>query len=210
MERRPRHSPDQTRREILIAAEAQFHLQGYGGMSMRRLAEGLGMSAATIHKYYVNKQGLAEAVCGAILSRFFAHIQSRIVVEEGTQIAFERFAEAILEYHSGDRQLTPEIFELYVFAAQSDWLVFRKFRTQVVGLLRQILEEGVQRRDVRPTAVAQGEQVFDGFVSILHPFWSEIFPLMLTRGGINWRGCSFRLFAGDDTRRYHRTLTFRS
>lgn len=176
MERRARHSPDETRREILAAAEAQFQLHGYAGMSMRRLADALGMSAATIHKYYFNKRGLAEAVCGVILSRFFAHIESRIFVQEGTQIAFERFADAILEYHSRNMQLTPEIFELYVFAAQSDWMVFREFRMQVVGLLRQILQEGVRRRDVRPTAVGQVEQVFDGFASIMHPLLVRDFP----------------------------------
>lgn len=176
MERRPRHSPDQTKREILIGAEAQFQLHGYAGMSMRGLSEALGMSAATIHKYYLNKRGLAEAVCGVILARFFAHIESRIFTKEGTQVAFERFAEAIVDYHMGDVRMTPQVFEIYVFAAQSDWIVFREFRAQVVGLLRQILEEGVRRKDVRPTAIAQVEQVFDGFASIMHPLLLRDFP----------------------------------
>lgn len=143
---------------------------------MQGLAKHLGMSAATIHKYYQNKRGLAEAVCGVFLSRFVAHIESRIFVEEGTQAALERFAAAILEYHSGDVHLTPEIFEIYVFAAQSDWVVFRAFRARVVELLRQILQEGVRRKDVRPTAVAQAEQVFDGFASIMHPLLVRDFP----------------------------------
>lgn len=176
MDRRPRHSPDQTRREILIAAETQFQLHGYSGMSMQGLAKALGMSAATIHKYYKNKRGLAEAVCGVFLSRYVAHIESRIFVDDGTQVAFERFATAIVEYHSGDIHLTSEIFEIYVFAAQSDWVVFREFRTQVVELLRKILQEGVQRKDVRPSAIAQAEQVFDGFASIMHPLLVRDFP----------------------------------
>lgn len=176
MDRRPRHSPDQTRREILIAAEHQFQLHGYAGMSMRGLAKALGMSAATIHKYYKNKRGLAEAVCGVFLARYVAHIDSRIFVGEGTQVALERFASAIVEYHSGDLHLTSEIFELYVFAAQSEWVVFHDFRDQVVELLRKILEEGARRQDVRPCAVDQAEQVFDGFASIMHPLLVRDFP----------------------------------
>lgn len=143
---------------------------------MQGLAKALGMSAATIHKYYQNKRGLAEAVCGAFLSRFVAHIESRLFMEEGTQVAFDRFAMAFLEYHSGDLHTPPEIYEIYVFAAQSDWVVFREFRAQVVELLRRILEEGVRRKDVRPTAVAQVEQVFDGFASIMHPLLVRDFP----------------------------------
>lgn len=143
---------------------------------MQGLAKVLGMSAATIHKYYKNKRGLAEAVCGVFLSRYVAHIESRIFVEEGTQVAFERFAAAIVEYHSGDIHLTSEIFELYVFAAQSDWVVFREFRTQVVELLRNVLQEGVGRKDVLPSATAYADQVFDGFASIMHPLLVRDFP----------------------------------
>ena len=183
MDRRPRHSPDHTRREILIAAEAQFQLHGYASMSMQGLAKALGMSAATIHKYYQTKRGLAEAVCGVFLSRYVAHIESRIFADEGTQVAFERFAMAILDYHTGDVHLTREIFEIYVFAAQSDWVVFREFRAQVVDLLRKILKEGVRRKDVRPTAVAQAEQVFDGFASIMHPLLVRDFPQELGERG---------------------------
>jgi AcrR family transcriptional regulator len=183
MERRPRHPPDQTRQEILVAAEAQFQLYGYAGMSMQGLAKALGMSAATVHKYYKNKRGVAEAICGVFLSRYVAHIESRIFVDEGTQIAFEHFAAAIVEYHSGDIHLTPEIFELYVFAAQSDWVVFREFRTQVVELLHKILQEGVRRKDVRPSAVSQADQVFDGFASIMHPLLVRDFPLEVGQRG---------------------------
>lgn len=152
-------------------------------MSMQGLAKALGMSAATIHKYYQTKRGLAEAVCGVFLSRYVAHIESRLFVDEGTQVAFERFALAIVDYHTGDVHLTPEIFEIYVFAAQSDWVVFREFRAQVVDVLRKILEEGVRRKDVRPTAVAQAEQVFDGFTSIMHPLLVRDFPQELGARG---------------------------
>ncbi|KTB79599.1 hypothetical protein AO069_27080 [Pseudomonas syringae pv. syringae PD2774] len=143
---------------------------------MHGLAKALGMSAATVHKYYKNKRGLAEAVCGVFLSRYVAHIESCIFVDEGTQVAFERFASASVQYHSGDLHLTSEIFELYVFAAQSDWVVFREFRNKVVELLRKILKEGVSRQDVRPTAIAQAEEVFDGFASIMHPLLIRDFP----------------------------------
>lgn len=143
---------------------------------MQGLAKALGMSAATIHKYYKNKRGVAEAICGVFLSRYVAHIESRIFVDQGTQVAFERFAAAIVEYHCGDIHLTPEIFELYVFAAESDWVVFREFRTQVVEILDKILQEGVRRNDVRPSAMAQADQVFDGFASIMHPLLVRDFP----------------------------------
>jgi AcrR family transcriptional regulator len=176
MQRRPRHPPEQTRKEILAAAEAQFQLYGYARMNMQGLAKSIGMSPATVHKYFHSKQGLAEAVCGIMLSRYVAYIESRMVMDEGTEVAFDRFAIAILEYNSSNTYLTPEIFELYVSAAQQDWVVFREFRAQVVKLLREVLEEGVRRNDVRPSAVADVEQVFDSFASIMHPLLVRDFP----------------------------------
>jgi AcrR family transcriptional regulator len=152
-------------------------------MSMQALAKGLGMSAATIHKYFQNKRGLAEAVCGVTLTRFATHIESSIFVAEGTQVAFDRFAVAVLEYHSADTYLTPQLFELYVFAAESNWLVFREFRAYVVELLRKVLAEGVRRNDVRQSAIDQAEQVFDGFASIMHPLLVRDF-----KQGVDTRG----------------------
>ncbi|WP_416425115.1 TetR/AcrR family transcriptional regulator [Pseudomonas sp. App30] len=167
--RRARHTPQQTTREILIAAEGLFAEHGFAGMSMSGLAKQLGMSAATVHKYFGSKRGLAEAVCGLELERFAGHMEAAISTEDGTAVALERFAIAVLAYNSGFASPTPKIFELYVFAAQSDWTVFRAFRERVVHLLSKVLQAGEVRGDVRVGAAECVEQVFDGFSAILHP-----------------------------------------
>lgn len=59
-----------TRRRILDAAAQLFGELGPGGASMRRIAREAGVSLATVHHYFGNKQGLYDSCVAAMYSEF--------------------------------------------------------------------------------------------------------------------------------------------
>jgi AcrR family transcriptional regulator len=167
--RRPRHRPDQTRQEILKAAQTVIQTYGFAAMSISGLARQLGMSTTNIHKYFRSKDGLAEAVCGLELSRFVAYIKSQTFSSDNTRDALRLFAAALLSYNQNNTIVTHYMFELYIISAKSDWTVFRNFRAEMVEVLESILQVGVLCGDVRPNAISNAEQVFDSFATVMHP-----------------------------------------
>lgn len=63
---RPRDgNPEETRREILRAAEAGFATSGYAGATTRQVAGRAGVNVATLHYHFGSKEGLYRAVLDA-------------------------------------------------------------------------------------------------------------------------------------------------
>lgn len=60
---RPRDgNPEETRREILKAAEQSFAMAGFIGATTREVAARAGVNVATLHYHFGNKEGLYRAV----------------------------------------------------------------------------------------------------------------------------------------------------
>jgi AcrR family transcriptional regulator len=59
----------ETQRRILAAAHSLFSLHGEGSTSMRQIAKESDVSLATVHHYFVNKEGLYQAACDVMYER---------------------------------------------------------------------------------------------------------------------------------------------
>lgn len=59
---------EQTRRDIVTSAGAQFRIHGYGGVSMPALAAQAGVSVETIYRAFGSKAGLFRAVVDAAVA----------------------------------------------------------------------------------------------------------------------------------------------
>lgn len=78
-------SPDEIesfRSQLCDVATRQFAEAGYEGVTLRRLAAALGVSAMTPYRYFRNKGEIFEAVRGAAFERFGDHVSG---VHEATR-----------------------------------------------------------------------------------------------------------------------------
>ena len=62
--------------EILLAARRIFAAEGYAGLSMRRVASGVGMSLSNVQHYYKSKDLLIEALLLYTMNAFQAKIDN--------------------------------------------------------------------------------------------------------------------------------------
>jgi len=83
-DRRQRHRAS-LRREILDAASRLFVEEGYGRLTMRRLAERIEYSPTTIYLYFKDKNELLRAVCEETFSQLAAKLE-RIQGAPGTPL----------------------------------------------------------------------------------------------------------------------------
>lgn len=66
----------QLRQAILNAARTLISTEGYQGLSMRRLAEGVGYTPKTLYRYFTDKDDLLSELIEEDLGYFAAHLEA--------------------------------------------------------------------------------------------------------------------------------------
>jgi AcrR family transcriptional regulator len=97
---------ERTRELIAAAARARFVESGWAGTSIRSVAEGAGVSEATVYSVYGSKVGLASSLIDAAersadLQRVITELQDRAGDPAGQLLAFVGFDRRLYE-HGGD------------------------------------------------------------------------------------------------------------
>jgi AcrR family transcriptional regulator len=117
------------RDEIVAAALALLEQEGADGLSMRRIAERVGMRAASIYKHFPNKEALEAAVIS--------------VGFETQAAAFERADDGLEALAGSYRAFARERPDLYRLMTER-------------SLNRELLAEGAEARAAAPVIAAAG------------------------------------------------------
>jgi TetR/AcrR family transcriptional regulator len=98
-------NPEETRRRILDAAEAEFARKGYDGTRLRDVALAVGVHHALLHHYFKDKEGLFRAVLEraieSVSSRAFAVLRSTGDLSALT----ESFVETLVDFLAENKHL---------------------------------------------------------------------------------------------------------
>jgi AcrR family transcriptional regulator len=136
---------------ILSAAKELFSTQGYHGLSMRQIAESVGVSKAALYYHFKNKEQLFLAILDAYLDEMETMID-RIQAQEPTARGrIQRLVENILSQPLAQRsvirlgsqemaQLSPEAREAFNLAYD------RKFITKIDEIMKEGMDRGELRR----------------------------------------------------------------
>lgn len=80
---------EQYRKELLDKCFDLFAQKGYGSITMRQIAEGLGVSTGTLYHYFPSKQALfeqlAQEICEQDLSAALAELEGTQTLQEGME-----------------------------------------------------------------------------------------------------------------------------
>ncbi|MEH2194377.1 MAG: TetR/AcrR family transcriptional regulator [Nostoc sp.] len=92
---------EQYSKELLDKCFDLFAQKGYGSITMRQIAEGLGVSTGTLYHYFPSKQALFEQlvqeICEQDLSAAFAELEGSQTLQEGME-AIGRYLVANEDY----------------------------------------------------------------------------------------------------------------
>lgn len=166
---RKRRTAQETAAEILNKAAAMVSVHGYAAFSLADLAKAMRVSPATIHKYYGSKLVLAERICALQLDNFLAYVESAHNTEAPFNERLCAISQALATYHWSQAKGALWCTDLYVSAWQSEWTVFCEFRGKVIGLLRDLLLEGVRQGALIQDAPDQAPAFYDALQIFMHP-----------------------------------------
>ena len=131
----------QRREDILTHAASLFQELGFGGATMRELAERVGIEAASLYNHFTSKQAMLAAICTQVAE---AYMGSMAAIE-ANKVPFAAKVEALLRLHvqlahrlgpavavAGHefRHLSPESLETYLKSRRAYEQHFEALLTQ--------------------------------------------------------------------------------
>jgi AcrR family transcriptional regulator len=142
-----------TRERVLAAARDLFVEVGYDGATIRMIAERAGVATGSVFTTFASKLHILGAVMEERLDRLYAELDS--VARHLRGSTADRLC-SIMAVHYDFEMQRPKLFTAFL-AANFEWtdgapvITFGKV-PQLRGMLRDILDGGVQTGEVRPDA----------------------------------------------------------
>ncbi|WP_164901876.1 TetR/AcrR family transcriptional regulator [Neorhizobium lilium] len=167
--RRPRRKAEETRDDILAAAEILLRKKGLTAFSIANLAAELKMSPANVFKHFHSKTALADAICERHVVQMIGRFQAfdePIAAPERLVIAVRR----LMETHLADIKENPYLFEMLVVVSEADLPSGRHYKQLIENLFANLVRHGIETGVYKCTEdSAITRNVGSAFASVLHP-----------------------------------------
>lgn len=132
-----------TDQRLLHQAIEEIRRFGSQRVTVVSIAQGLGLSHASVYRYFPSKQALIEAVT----LNWLQPIEMRLrQIADGPDPIYDKLEHLLLGLHRSYRdkmEQDPHIFHIFLEAIQGATSVARKHRKKIQGEIARILEEGL-------------------------------------------------------------------
>lgn len=139
------------RDKILQTAQGLFIQRGYNGLSMRAIAEQVGVSKAALYYYFEDKQQLFLAILEASLAQVENLIDEITAQGGSSQARLELFVFRILDQPADQRAVirlaSQEVAQLDMAARAA---FEADYQTRFLDKISYIFDEGIQAGELRP------------------------------------------------------------
>lgn len=165
----PEGEPVDLRAQILYAAERLFIQYGYHGLSMRQIAEAVGVSKAALYYHFKDKEELLFAILGEYLDRIGALLDEVIAGASTSQERIHQLLERLLLQPAEQRaaiRLTSQVMDQLSPTRRSELqsVYQEKFLLKIQG----ILQAGIEKGELRPVDPSVAAWVLLG---MLYPYY---------------------------------------
>ncbi|MDH5571745.1 MAG: TetR/AcrR family transcriptional regulator [Gammaproteobacteria bacterium] len=170
---------DDTRLDIVEAAENRFQTYGYNKTTMVEIASDIGMSAANLYRYYQNKQDIAAACAERCLNTKLELMRN--VVHRSDINAAEKLhacVQEMLRYTWETAHETPKLNELVNVVVNERSEIVHQKMLQCAALIAEILQQGNDSGEFAVEDTAQTAETVLASIKMFHvPLFMGLFEL---------------------------------
>jgi AcrR family transcriptional regulator len=161
--------PMAMRERIIEEATCLFVSQGYYAVSMREIAEAVGVSKAGLYYHFKDKESLFLAILVAHLERIENLIHTARREGSTTREQISRMVRAIFEQAPDQRAIIRLASQEMAHLSQSARVEFgRLYHDKFIGQIEDILRAGIERGELRAMNVGLATWVLLG---MMYPFF---------------------------------------
>ena len=161
--RKPGRPPDvngeDTKQEIRRVAGRMFATHGYAGTTTRGIAEAVGVTPAALHHYFGRKVNLVLSLWHATTGAEFARLDQAVEAQDTFVAKVHALIDAALESLRSDPESTRFIVSIREEARRSTELAEILEDKRLVGLVRKVVQFGVDSGDVEKANAAEARGV---------------------------------------------------
>lgn len=156
---------------IIEQATRLFVSRGYAGISMREIAEAVGVSKAGLYYHFQDKEALFLAILTANLARVESLIQAARREGATTRDQISRMMRSIMEQAPNQRAIIRLAGQEMVHLSRAARAEFgRIYQSKFINQVEDILRAGVERGELKPTNVRLATWILLGMAyPFLHP-----------------------------------------
>jgi AcrR family transcriptional regulator len=159
-------APPVTRDRIIEQATRLFVTRGYHAMSMREIAEAVGVTKAALYYHFSDKEALFVAVLAASLDRLEGIVQDARAAGGSTRAQVERIVRGIFAQSPDQRAIVRLARQEMATLSQQSLAQFGGlYRDKFIGQIEATLAEGVARGELRALDVRQATWLLLGMIS---------------------------------------------
>jgi TetR/AcrR family transcriptional regulator, cholesterol catabolism regulator len=151
----PARKTTRTKKELILSEAAKlFKERGFGGTSMRDLAEKVGIEAASMYNHIRSKEEILEDICFRIAREYVAQL-SEI---EHAEMTYQDKLRALIRLHV--RMITADAHAISV--TNNDWKYlsepkmthFKEIRKDYERRFAALIQKGIEAGEFRPVNVS--------------------------------------------------------
>jgi len=158
--------------QIIDAATAVFAAKGFDGATMDDIAGEIGINKATIYLYFDSKDALIRAVAETLFAQELAALQAACDLPDTAIERITAYYESLIAEEAEVLPLMPILYEFYALGLRREdaRAVIVDFISQLTGLLKAIIQEGIESGEFAPTDARKAARALDALMSgtILH------------------------------------------
>lgn len=160
-------STAEVRGRILAAATRRFVTLGYHGISMREIAEDVGLSKPALYYHFRDKESLFLAILEDAVDRLEALLE-RCAVEDGCRARLEVLLDGLFEWSPERRAVIRLASQETMHLAPARRAEFiRRYHAAFVDRIRDFIREGIEAGELRPVDPARAAWLLLGMI---YPF----------------------------------------
>jgi AcrR family transcriptional regulator len=164
--------------EILEAAFTEFSRHGYAQTTLDRIAERAGVTKGTIYVYFENKEHLFISMVREITKTTLDTVHGMFESHDGSTADLLRAQFSFIYQHIVEDRRRREVLRMLIAEAPRFPALADRYHDEILrpclGMLRQAIQRGIDRGEIRNTAIINSPQVVIAPIALVD-LWMMMF-----------------------------------
>jgi len=132
--------------QITRIATNKFREKGYRAVSMRELADHVGIEAASFYNHFDSKESILKEICFRMADEFFKGINEALLEENKIDRMLQHAIRSHIKVITENTDASAVFFHDWRYLSEPYLGEFREMRRQYENIFRKILREGMAKK----------------------------------------------------------------
>ena len=142
----PKQAGIKRKDQITKVAMNKFREKGYRAVSMRELANHVGIEAASFYNHFDSKESILKEICFRMANEFFTGVEEALKEEKKLDKMLEHAIRSHIKVITSNIDASAVFFHDWRYLSEPYLSEFKEMRKQYENIFRKIIRKGMAKR----------------------------------------------------------------